>query len=293
MTVRSGDAVVTTIEPARRQFAARTMTTTQSGMATLHFGQIYVSIADPTPGRRRSGAALLEAARDPHLARRLRHGARRGAVARRPAAALRRRPKVARGAGRGGGVGGCLVWRNLRSGGRAGGPFSPPAGRRFRMRGGASVRGGQSAGRPRPYPLPASGVRGKVAVRPRPPRRARQPRPRRAAGRGDEGSGARGAGPGAVGRTALHGLPEPVDRRFRRAARPRHPPLDPPPDRRGGDERRGPELSRIPLRRLHPVEAAVQTRDAASVALRPADARRGPRGRPDRPPPRAARRPRR
>ena len=49
MTVRSGDAVVTTIEPARRQFAARTMTTTQSGMATLHFGQIYVSIADPTP----------------------------------------------------------------------------------------------------------------------------------------------------------------------------------------------------------------------------------------------------
>ena len=49
MTVRSGDKVVTTIEPARRQFAARTMTTTQSGMATLHFGQIYVSIADPTP----------------------------------------------------------------------------------------------------------------------------------------------------------------------------------------------------------------------------------------------------
>ncbi len=49
MTVRSGDRVVTTIEPARRQFAARTMTTTQSGMATLNFGQIYVSIADPTP----------------------------------------------------------------------------------------------------------------------------------------------------------------------------------------------------------------------------------------------------
>ncbi len=49
MTVRSGDRVVATIEPARRQFAARTMTTTEAGMATLNFGQIYVSIADPAP----------------------------------------------------------------------------------------------------------------------------------------------------------------------------------------------------------------------------------------------------
>ena len=49
MTIRSGGAVVATIEPARRQFAARQMTTTEAGMATLNFGQVYVSIADPTP----------------------------------------------------------------------------------------------------------------------------------------------------------------------------------------------------------------------------------------------------
>jgi cytochrome c-type biogenesis protein CcmF len=49
MTVRSGGQVVATIEPARRQFAARQMTRTEAGMATLLFGQVYVSIADPSP----------------------------------------------------------------------------------------------------------------------------------------------------------------------------------------------------------------------------------------------------
>jgi cytochrome c-type biogenesis protein CcmF len=49
MTVRSGDKVAAEIEPARRQFAARQMTTTQAGLATLNFGQVYVAIADPTP----------------------------------------------------------------------------------------------------------------------------------------------------------------------------------------------------------------------------------------------------
>ncbi len=49
MTVRSGGTVVATIEPARRQFMARQMATTEAGLATLRFGQIYVSIADPTP----------------------------------------------------------------------------------------------------------------------------------------------------------------------------------------------------------------------------------------------------
>jgi cytochrome c-type biogenesis protein CcmF len=49
MTVRSGATIVATIEPARRQFAARQMATTEAGLATIHFGQIYVSIADPTP----------------------------------------------------------------------------------------------------------------------------------------------------------------------------------------------------------------------------------------------------
>jgi len=47
MTVRSGGAVVTRIEPARRQFTARQMATTQAGIATLGFGQLYVSVADP------------------------------------------------------------------------------------------------------------------------------------------------------------------------------------------------------------------------------------------------------
>ena len=49
VTVRSGDAVVAQLEPARRQFASRQMTTTQAGLKTLHFGQVYVAIADPTP----------------------------------------------------------------------------------------------------------------------------------------------------------------------------------------------------------------------------------------------------
>ena len=42
MTVRSGGVVVAEIAPARRQFAARQMTTTQAGLATLNFGQVYV-----------------------------------------------------------------------------------------------------------------------------------------------------------------------------------------------------------------------------------------------------------
>jgi cytochrome c-type biogenesis protein CcmF len=49
MTVRSGDKIVAEIAPARRQFAARQMTTTQAGLATLNFGQVYIAIADPTP----------------------------------------------------------------------------------------------------------------------------------------------------------------------------------------------------------------------------------------------------
>ena len=49
LTVRSGDKVVAEIAPARRQFSAREMSTTQAGLKTLNFGQVYVSIADPTP----------------------------------------------------------------------------------------------------------------------------------------------------------------------------------------------------------------------------------------------------
>ena len=49
MTVRSGGKLVATISPARRRFAVREMATTQAGLATLDFGQVYVSIADPAP----------------------------------------------------------------------------------------------------------------------------------------------------------------------------------------------------------------------------------------------------
>ncbi|HVP99096.1 MAG TPA: heme lyase CcmF/NrfE family subunit [Roseiarcus sp.] len=49
MTVRSGGKLVATISPARRRFAVREMATTQAGLATLDFGQVYASIADPAP----------------------------------------------------------------------------------------------------------------------------------------------------------------------------------------------------------------------------------------------------
>jgi len=47
MTVRSGGVAVAEIAPARRQFASREMTTTEAGLKTLQFGQVYVAIADP------------------------------------------------------------------------------------------------------------------------------------------------------------------------------------------------------------------------------------------------------
>jgi cytochrome c-type biogenesis protein CcmF len=49
MTVRSLGSIVATIDPSRRHFAARQTTTTQAGLSTVGFGQIYVAIADPTP----------------------------------------------------------------------------------------------------------------------------------------------------------------------------------------------------------------------------------------------------
>jgi cytochrome c-type biogenesis protein CcmF len=49
LTVRAGDAIVAEIEPARRQFSTRGMSTTQAGLRTLNFGQVYVSIGDPAP----------------------------------------------------------------------------------------------------------------------------------------------------------------------------------------------------------------------------------------------------
>jgi cytochrome c-type biogenesis protein CcmF len=50
MTIREDGLVVATVEPARRLFATRQMSTTEAGIVTLHFGQIYVSIGDPDLG---------------------------------------------------------------------------------------------------------------------------------------------------------------------------------------------------------------------------------------------------
>ena len=42
---------VARIEPARRSFATRKMTTTEAGIATLGLGQVYIAITDDTAGR--------------------------------------------------------------------------------------------------------------------------------------------------------------------------------------------------------------------------------------------------
>ena len=46
MKVTQGGVAVTTLTPARRNFGARKMTTTQAGIATLWLGQLYLSIND-------------------------------------------------------------------------------------------------------------------------------------------------------------------------------------------------------------------------------------------------------
>jgi cytochrome c-type biogenesis protein CcmF len=45
-SIRSGGIVVATIEPAKRTFATSRQTTSQAGIATLWFGQIYAAIGD-------------------------------------------------------------------------------------------------------------------------------------------------------------------------------------------------------------------------------------------------------
>jgi len=48
-TIRSDGIVVASIEPAKRSFTTRQMTTSQAGIATLWFGQIYAAIGDQGP----------------------------------------------------------------------------------------------------------------------------------------------------------------------------------------------------------------------------------------------------
>ncbi len=47
INVSLNGAPVTTLEPTRRNFGARKMSTTEAGIATLWLGQLYISIADP------------------------------------------------------------------------------------------------------------------------------------------------------------------------------------------------------------------------------------------------------
>ncbi len=70
--------------------------------------------------------------------------------------------------------------------------------------------------------------------------------------------GAGGARPGAVGGIALPGLPERIDRRFRRRPRPRSSGPHPRAADRRRHRRSGPQLPGRPLRRVHPAEAALQ-----------------------------------
>ena len=101
----------------------------------------------------------------------------------------------------------------------------------------------------------------------------------RPAGRSDEEPRARSARARPVGGIALPGLPEPVDRRFRRSAGARHPHPHSKPHRQRRNQRCGAGVSRLALRRLHSPQAAVQARDHALVAEPGVGPRRRPRRR--------------
>jgi cytochrome c-type biogenesis protein CcmF len=49
VVIRSNGALVTTIDPSRRFFTANQTPTTEAGIATLNFGQVYASFADKNP----------------------------------------------------------------------------------------------------------------------------------------------------------------------------------------------------------------------------------------------------
>ena len=49
MEIRSGGALVATIDPAKRFYPARQMPTTEAGIATLGLGQVYVSLSEQNP----------------------------------------------------------------------------------------------------------------------------------------------------------------------------------------------------------------------------------------------------
>ncbi|HEV3044399.1 MAG TPA: cytochrome c-type biogenesis CcmF C-terminal domain-containing protein, partial [Roseiarcus sp.] len=48
--IRSGGALVATVESSKRFFPARQMSTTEAGIVTLNLGQVYISIGDQSAG---------------------------------------------------------------------------------------------------------------------------------------------------------------------------------------------------------------------------------------------------
>ena len=161
------------MEPSKRTLpVARAPPRTEAALMTRGFSQLYLSLGDPIAGRLARGAALSQAAGAADLARHRGHGARRRAVALRPAAARRR---AEAGAGQGCDAAGGVGMHAL------------AAAHRLML----SLLGAAShALAVQPDEIladPALEARARALSK----------------------------------RAALHGLPEPVDRRFRCAARPR------------------------------------------------------------------------
>ncbi len=88
--IRFGGAVVATVEPAKRFFAARRTSTTEAGIATLWLGQLYISIGDQSGDGAIAARLYWKPLVDVDLAWRLHHGVWRRPLAGRSAPAHRR-----------------------------------------------------------------------------------------------------------------------------------------------------------------------------------------------------------
>ena len=94
-TVRRDGEVIDVLEPSKRTFPQREMSTTEAALLTRGASQLYLSLGELGIGRRDRGAALSQAAGAADLVRLRRDGARRRALALRPPPA-RRRAEAAR-----------------------------------------------------------------------------------------------------------------------------------------------------------------------------------------------------
>ena len=231
-TVRQGGDVVGMMEPSKRTFQTRQMSTTEAALLTRGFSQLYLSLGDPEP--------------DGSIAVRVYH---------KPLVLLIWLGAVVMF------IGGALSLSDRRL--RIGAP-KPASGRR------TSPRCSRRSDRCR---RPARRFDGILVALVCYRRRARACG---AARRNPRRSGARSPRARPVARVALHGLPEPVDRRFRCAARAR--PAAPGARAAEGRRQRRPG-ARLPDRalwRVRAAQAAVRLghRAAVACACRGAAARR-------------------